>query len=158
MTTRRDELLGAGVFAALGAVIAVASWRMDRLADRGIEAWSVPGLLPGLVGALMIVLSLVLGWQARRQPVGAAEAAEAPSGLTRAALALLLCVLFAGISLEGSTLRPDNRANEKLYGRKLSAREIVRQGKAGAPASAQQLLSLLNTHSPKNRSNAKSLQ
>ncbi len=66
--------------------------------------------------------------------------------------------LFAGISLEGSTLRPDNRANEKLYGRKLSAREIVRQGKAGAPASAQELLSLLNTHSPKNRSNAKSLQ
>lgn len=66
--------------------------------------------------------------------------------------------LFAGISLEGSTLRPDNRANEKLYGRKLSAREIIRQGKAGAPESAQELLSLLNTHSPKNRSNPKSLQ
>jgi lipid-binding SYLF domain-containing protein len=66
--------------------------------------------------------------------------------------------LFAGISLEGSTLRPDNRANEKLYGRKLSAREIVRQGKAGAPASARELLSLLNTHSPKNRSEPKSLK
>jgi lipid-binding SYLF domain-containing protein len=66
--------------------------------------------------------------------------------------------LFAGISLEGSTLRPDNRANEKLYGRKLSAREIVRQGKAGAPASAHELLSLLNTHSPKNRSEPKSLK
>ncbi len=63
--------------------------------------------------------------------------------------------LFAGISLEGSTLRPDNRANEKLYGRKLTAREIVRQGKVGAPASAQALLSLLNTHSPKNRSEPK---
>jgi lipid-binding SYLF domain-containing protein len=66
--------------------------------------------------------------------------------------------LFAGISLEGSTLRPDNRANEKLYGRKLSAREIVRQGKVGAPASAHELLSLLNTHSPKNRSEPKSLK
>src|SRR5882672_8612602 len=66
--------------------------------------------------------------------------------------------LFAGISLEGSTLRPDNRANEKLYGRKLSAREIVRQGKAGAPASAHELLALLNTHSPKNRSDPKSLK
>ncbi len=66
--------------------------------------------------------------------------------------------LFAGISLEGSTLRPDNRANEKLYGRKLTAREIVRQGKVGAPASAQELLSLLNTHSPKNRSEPKSLK
>lgn len=66
--------------------------------------------------------------------------------------------LFAGVSLEGSTLRPDNRANEKLYGRKLSAREIIRQGKAGAPPSAQELLSLLNTHSPKNRSEPKSLK
>src|SRR5437764_1236032 len=60
--------------------------------------------------------------------------------------------LFAGISLEGSTLRPDNRANEKLYGKKVSAREIVRLGKVGVPASAHELLSQLNTHSPKNRS------
>lgn len=66
--------------------------------------------------------------------------------------------LFAGISLEGSTLRPDNRANEKLYGRKVSAREIVRQGKVGAPAAAGELLSLLNSHSPKNRSEPKSLK
>lgn len=66
--------------------------------------------------------------------------------------------LFAGISLEGSTLRPDNRANEKLYGRKLSAREIVRQGKAGAPASARELIALLNSKSPKNRSDPKSLK
>lgn len=66
--------------------------------------------------------------------------------------------LFAGISLEGSTLRPDNRANEKLYGRKVSAREIIRQGKVGSPASASDLISLLNRHSPKNLSDPKSLQ
>lgn len=66
--------------------------------------------------------------------------------------------LFAGISLEGSTLRPDNRANEKLYGKKLSAREIVRQGKASVPPSAKELLSVLNTHSPRNRSDPKSLK
>lgn len=66
--------------------------------------------------------------------------------------------LFAGVSLEGSTLRPDNRANEKLYGRKLSAKEIVRLGKAGIPASARELLSELNTHSPRNKSEAKSLK
>ena len=66
--------------------------------------------------------------------------------------------LFAGVSLEGSTLRPDNRANEKLYGRKLSAKEILRQGKAGAPASAHELLSLLNSKFPKNLSDPKSLQ
>ncbi len=66
--------------------------------------------------------------------------------------------LFAGVSLEGSTLRPDNRANEKLYGRKLSVKEILRQGKAGVPASGQELVSLLNRHSPKNLSEPKSLQ
>jgi len=66
--------------------------------------------------------------------------------------------LFAGVSLEGSTLRPDNRANEKLYGRKLSAKEIIRQGKAGAPGSAHELLSLLNTKFPKNHSDPKSLR
>ena len=66
--------------------------------------------------------------------------------------------LFAGISLEGSTLRADNRANKKLYGREVSAREIIREGKVAAPASAKELLSLLNQKSPKNRSEAKSLK
>ena len=66
--------------------------------------------------------------------------------------------LFAGISLEGSTLRPDNRADEKLYGRKLNVKEIVRQGKIGVPASGHELVALLNKHSPKNRSDPKSLQ
>jgi SH3 domain-containing YSC84-like protein 1 len=66
--------------------------------------------------------------------------------------------LFAGVSLEGSTLRSDNRANKKLYGREISAKEIIREGKVGAPASAQELLSLLNQHSPKNKSEPKSLK
>src|SRR5438874_1737342 len=47
--------------------------------------------------------------------------------------------LFAGISLEGSTLRSDGSANKKLYGRDISAKEIVRQGKAGIPASGREL-------------------
>src|SRR5882762_479409 len=66
--------------------------------------------------------------------------------------------LFAGVSLEGSTLRSDAGANEKLYGRKLSAKEIIREGKVSVPAAARQLDSLLNTKSPKNRSEPKSLQ
>ncbi len=53
--------------------------------------------------------------------------------------------LFAGISLEGSTLRPDGSATEKLYGRKLSAKEILREGKAGMPGSAGILISALNS-------------
>jgi SH3 domain-containing YSC84-like protein 1 len=66
--------------------------------------------------------------------------------------------LFAGISLEGSTLRQDGRANAKLYSRNVSAREIVRQGKVSPPASASELISTLNRHSPKNTSEAKSLK
>jgi lipid-binding SYLF domain-containing protein len=66
--------------------------------------------------------------------------------------------LFAGISLEGSTLRSDGSANEKLYGKKVSARDIIREGKVKAPACAAELISLLNEKSPKNRSDPKSLK
>jgi lipid-binding SYLF domain-containing protein len=66
--------------------------------------------------------------------------------------------LFAGVSLEGSTLRSDGSANEKLYGKKLTAKEIIRDGKVGIPASAQELVSLLDKKSPINKSDPKSLE
>ena len=66
--------------------------------------------------------------------------------------------LFAGISLEGSTLRSDGSANEKLYGRKLTAKEIIREHKVSNPSSAQELVALLNRKSPKNLSDPKSLK
>jgi len=66
--------------------------------------------------------------------------------------------LFAGISLEGSTLRSDGGANEKLYGQKVSAKDIIRSGKARTPACAQELVALLDKKSPKNHSEPKSLQ
>ena len=66
--------------------------------------------------------------------------------------------LFAGVSLEGSTLRSDGSANQKLYGKSLTAKEIIRGGKVGIPASAQQLVSLLDSKSPVNKSEPKSLE
>jgi SH3 domain-containing YSC84-like protein 1 len=66
--------------------------------------------------------------------------------------------LFAGVSLEGSTLRSDGGANENLYGKKLSAKEIIREGRVGVPASARELVSLLNSKSPVNRSDPRSLK
>jgi SH3 domain-containing YSC84-like protein 1 len=66
--------------------------------------------------------------------------------------------LFAGVSLEGSTLRSDGSANRKLYGRSLSAREIVRQGKVGVPPAGRELISLLDKTSPKNESDPISLR
>ena len=59
--------------------------------------------------------------------------------------------LFAGISLEGSTLRPDDDGNERLYGKGTSAKDIVINSAVRAPASATLLLSTLNKKSPKNK-------
>src|SRR5271157_388001 len=66
--------------------------------------------------------------------------------------------LFAGVSLEGSTLRSDGGANKKLYGKELTAKEIIREGKVGIPACAQELVSLLDTKSHVNKSDPKSLE
>jgi SH3 domain-containing YSC84-like protein 1 len=64
--------------------------------------------------------------------------------------------LFAGIALEGATLRQDLDDNAVLYGRKLENREIVTTG-VRAPRSAMRLLDLLNKFSPReNRSTGSS--
>lgn len=60
--------------------------------------------------------------------------------------------LFAGISLAGSTLRPDNDANKRLYGKEISATGIVLDHAVPPPPSAKLLLATLNTKSPKNKS------
>ncbi len=60
--------------------------------------------------------------------------------------------LFAGVSLQGSTLREDSSANQKVYGRPITAREIVLEGKVQAPKAALDLTYLLNKHSPQNKS------
>jgi lipid-binding SYLF domain-containing protein len=56
---------------------------------------------------------------------------------------------FAGVSLEGSTMRSDDGANKNLYGKELSAKQIVREGVVKAPASAKELLAVLTKASPK---------
>jgi SH3 domain-containing YSC84-like protein 1 len=63
--------------------------------------------------------------------------------------------LFAGVSLEGSTLRSDGSANEKLYGQKLSAADIIHGGKVKAPPSAHLLIATLTAKSPRYKTAAK---
>jgi SH3 domain-containing YSC84-like protein 1 len=53
--------------------------------------------------------------------------------------------VFAGISLEGSTIRADNKANEQIYRKKLEAKEIVLSDVVQVPAAAEQLVSTLDT-------------
>lgn len=66
--------------------------------------------------------------------------------------------LFAGVSLEGSTLRPDKGGNEAVYGRKIDAKDIVLKGAVGVPAAGRLLVDTLQRHSPKNHSDPKSLE
>ncbi len=66
--------------------------------------------------------------------------------------------LFAGISLEGSTVRPDGDANERVYGKRLDAEEIIFKGAVAVPPPAQKLVAYLNRKSPKNMSDPNSLR
>ena len=59
--------------------------------------------------------------------------------------------LFAGISLAGSTLRPDEDANRELYRANLTADQII-EGKTAVPKSAERLVGQLQKVSPKNLS------
>ena len=59
----------AAFWAAFGGVVVIASWRLDRLENLHINPWSVPGLTPGVVGLLMILLAVALAIQSdRAQP------------------------------------------------------------------------------------------
>lgn len=60
--------------------------------------------------------------------------------------------LFAGISLEGSTLRPDNKANERIYGRKITAKSILLGNRVAIPAAGRHLVRVLQTNAPRNES------
>jgi lipid-binding SYLF domain-containing protein len=66
--------------------------------------------------------------------------------------------LFAGLSLEGSTVRPDNDANQRVYGKKVEAESIVFKGAVAVPPSAQKMVAYLNQKSPKNTSDPESLK
>jgi len=60
--------------------------------------------------------------------------------------------LFAGVSLEGSTIRPDNGDNQHVYGKKIPAKDIVLSGKVAVPPAAEPLISTLDAKTPKHRS------
>ena len=94
---------------------------------------------------------------------GDASAAAGPVGRTASAetdVAMKAEILtysrargaFAGVSLEGSTLRPDNDANKHLYGKEIAAKDIVLGGAMPAPPSESALIQTLDKASPVNKS------
>jgi SH3 domain-containing YSC84-like protein 1 len=60
--------------------------------------------------------------------------------------------LFAGVSVEGTTLRPDDEASERVYGHAIKAKEIVRGEHVGVPATGRHLVSVLEKSAPRNES------
>jgi SH3 domain-containing YSC84-like protein 1 len=58
---------------------------------------------------------------------------------------------FIGVSLEGSTIRPDNGANRKIYGRELPARQIVLSGRVAIPPAGRAMISTLNSRTPRHK-------
>ena len=86
-------------------------------------------------------------------PVGRTASAETDATLKADILSYSRAKgAFAGISLSGSTLRPDNDANKNLYGKKIEAKDIVLEGTVTPPQSAATLLSTLDKASPVNKS------
>src|SRR5271168_977294 len=59
--------------------------------------------------------------------------------------------LFAGVSLEGSTIRPDNGDNRRVYGRQIPPKDIVLSGKIPVPPAARQLISTLDARTPRHK-------
>ena len=92
-TARADLGFGLG-WAAFGAAVLVASWRMDRLESLHINPWSAPGLMPGVLGALMILFGAALAVRAYAQGALGARSAANPMSVRRIGLSLLLCFAF----------------------------------------------------------------
>jgi len=85
-------------------------------------------------------------------PVGRDASAESDATLRAEILSYSRARgLFAGVSLEGSTVRPDNGDNQRVYGRKIPAKDIVLYGKVSIPPAARKMVSTLDTRTPKRR-------
>jgi len=85
-------------------------------------------------------------------PVGRTASAEADATLRADILSYSRARgAFVGVSLEGSTIRPDNGANRQIYGQEVPAKQIVLSGHVAAPVSAQKLISTLDSRTPKHK-------
>ena len=95
----RADLYGGLFWIALGSAIAVGSWRMDRLEHMGVSFYTAPGLVPGILGLLMILCGAVLAIRALGD--GALGSRQRPpvllaaDTLRRAGVTLLLSLGFA---------------------------------------------------------------
>ena len=99
-TSPRDDVVGGLGWMLLGIVILIASWRMDRLEAQDINPYTIPGLVPGLLGlGMMFFAALMLGRGWRHGGLHAAPVREGKTAYGRLALALVLCIGYAVLLL-----------------------------------------------------------
>ncbi len=95
-STARSDLRGAVGWMALGMVVLVGAWRMDRFEAMGATVYTAPGLVPGLFGLALLLLGAVLAWRSRR----AAPGDLAPPLLNaRVSWVLLLTLVYAVVGV-----------------------------------------------------------
>jgi hypothetical protein len=99
----RADLVASVLWLALGAAALQQSWTMDRLEAQGTDPWSVPGLVPGLIGGILILLGAAMLLRslkgrttadAEPEEGEAEDAADAGAGRKRLGITLLLCLLL----------------------------------------------------------------
>src|SRR5216684_7511570 len=107
----------------------------------------------GASGILASKVKLGADASAAAGPVGRTASAETDATLRAEILSYSRARgLFAGVSLEGSTVRPDNGANRKIYGREVPARQIVLSKQVAVPPGAQTMISTLDSRTPRHKS------
>jgi hypothetical protein len=103
--TPRADLKASFVWMALGLAVLIGSLRMDRLESQDINPYTVPGLLPGLLGIVLILLGFLLMLRSWRRGMQPPEGVVAASGeeKKRVLLVMALCLVF-GVLLVGHGL------------------------------------------------------
>src|SRR3972149_2732472 len=136
------KLLAALLLMVAGAALAVAqskeAERLDECVRTLKEILNIPDAIPQELIDKAECVGVIPSTKKGAFGIGASygPAAAAPDAYLRAEILSYSRSrgLFAGVALEGSTLRQDNGANEKIYRRKVTARQILRQGAGGGPA------------------------
>ena len=107
----------------------------------------------GAGGILTSKVKLGADASAAAGPVGRTASAETDATLRADILSYSRSRgAFVGVALEGSTIRPDNSANRKIYGREVPARQIVLSGQVAVPPGGQTMISILDSRTPKHKS------
>lgn len=93
---RCSDILGGAGWAAFGALIVAESLRMERFTSMGANLYTMPGLVPGLIGALLCLLGAALAWRGVRQQAGA-DLPRVAAVNARVVLTLTVTLAYAAV-------------------------------------------------------------